>query len=497
MEYYSLLNLDKEPFSNSPDPDFFFESSEHTLCLQRLEIALRLRRGLNVVLGAVGTGKTTLCRQLLRRFADDPQGIALWLPDPHFDTPAEALAGILESIHGKVWQGSQGPREMKEAIRGYLFDQGVAQQKLVVLIIDEGQKIAPFFLEILRELLNYETNCRKLLQIVIFAQPEFSRTLDGYPNFADRINLRHTLGPLARRESCRLIRYRLSQAGGAKPFVFTYPALWAIHGFSGGYPRRIIHLCHHCLLGMIVQNRSRVNRRMVRACVRRGGRFQRSGVYRTGPWAVILMLVLGLGLLPQWIGALNGWPVFSESGPESAPSGSPSPGSGGGDISGPGTDGDRPSLGTLRVQAGQTLGGLSRYIYGNPAPDRLAAIVRYNPGLDDPHQLSVGQPIRFPALPLDLSPYRYGVELATAPDLEAAVAQARQYESQGLPVRLLYERNGAQSPFSLLLKPFYRYRSEAARTLARLEGRGRIRALAAYGGDQTAIADTVPEKGGP
>ncbi len=495
MEYYSLLNLDKEPFSNSPDPDFFFESSEHTLCLQRLEIALRLRRGLNVVLGAVGTGKTTLCRQLLRRFAEDPQVIALWLPDPHFDTPAEALAGILEAIHGKVWQGDQGPRQMKEAIRGYLFAQGVKQQTLVVLIIDEGQKIAPFFLEILRELLNYESNCRKLLQIVIFAQPEFSRTLDGHPNFADRINLRHILEPLGRRESCRLIRYRLSQAGGTKPLVFTYPALWAIHGFSGGYPRQIIHLCHHCLLGMIVQNRSRVNRGMVRACVRRGGRFHRSGAYRAGPWAMILILVLGLGLLPQWIGQLNGWPVFS--GHESAPASSPPPVPGEGDISGPGANGDLTSLGTLRVEAGQTLGALSRYIYGNQAPERLAAIVRYNPGLDDPHQLSVDQSIRFPALPLDFSPYRYGVELATAPDLEAAVAKARGYEAQGLPVRLLYKRNEDGKAFSLLLKPFYRYRSEAARTLARLEGKGTIRALAAYGANGTSIADTVPERTAP
>ena len=71
MEYFSILNLDQEPFSNSPDPEYFFRSQQHMGCLQKLELSLRLRRGLNVVIGDVGTGKTTLCRQLIRNFADD------------------------------------------------------------------------------------------------------------------------------------------------------------------------------------------------------------------------------------------------------------------------------------------------------------------------------------------------------------------------------------------------------------------------------------------
>ncbi|MGA9478193.1 MAG: hypothetical protein WBV21_10450, partial [Desulfobacterales bacterium] len=69
MEYFSIVNLEREPFSNSPDPEFFYGSHQHLECLQKLELALRLRRGLNVIIGDVGTGKTTLCRQLIRRFA--------------------------------------------------------------------------------------------------------------------------------------------------------------------------------------------------------------------------------------------------------------------------------------------------------------------------------------------------------------------------------------------------------------------------------------------
>lgn len=71
MEYFSILNFDREPFSNSPDPRFFFHSRQHRDCLNKVEIAIRLKRGLSVILGDVGTGKSTLCRELIRKLAED------------------------------------------------------------------------------------------------------------------------------------------------------------------------------------------------------------------------------------------------------------------------------------------------------------------------------------------------------------------------------------------------------------------------------------------
>lgn len=87
MNYFKVLGLVKEPFSNSPDPEFFFQSRKHVSCLQKLEIAVRMRRGLNVVMGEVGTGKTTLSRQLIRKFSED-EGIET-PPDtrPRFQKP--------------------------------------------------------------------------------------------------------------------------------------------------------------------------------------------------------------------------------------------------------------------------------------------------------------------------------------------------------------------------------------------------------------------------
>ncbi|MDD4998121.1 MAG: AAA family ATPase, partial [Syntrophales bacterium] len=98
MDYFKILNLAKEPFSNSPEPEFFYQSPKHVSCLQKLELAIRLRRGLNVVLGRVGTGKTTLCRHLISKFAE-PDGTAddvetHLLLDPSFSTPLEFLSTV-------------------------------------------------------------------------------------------------------------------------------------------------------------------------------------------------------------------------------------------------------------------------------------------------------------------------------------------------------------------------------------------------------------------
>ena len=271
MDYFSILNLKKEPFSNSPDPEFFFHSRQHLDCLQKLELSLLLRRGLNVIIGDVGTGKTTLCRQLIRRFAQKEEMETYLILDPHFLHASEFIATVVKLLTGKKPPAGSHDWQIKEYIKQYLFRKGVDQGKTIVLIIDEGQKIPAFCLEILREFLNYETNEYKLLQIVIFAQSEFEKTVRKYPNFSDRISLYHLLKPLSFPDTRRMIKFRLEKSSNSrkKLNLFTYPALWAIFRITGGYPRKIINLCHQSILSMIIQNRSRSNYFLVRKCARR------------------------------------------------------------------------------------------------------------------------------------------------------------------------------------------------------------------------------------
>jgi len=314
MDYFKILNLNREPFSNSPEPDFFYQSSQHLGCLQKLELAIRLHRGLNVVMGNVGTGKTTLCRELLIRLAiseeDRNEMETHLLLDPSIGTSREFLATVATAFGISGAAAAESEWQLKEGIKHHLFQRGVDEKKTVVLIIDEGQKLPDFGLELLREFLNYETNESKLLQIVIFAQNEFEETLKQHPNFADRVNQFIALEPLNFQETRQLVAFRLAQASEDKQTrLFTWPGLWAVYKATGGYPRRIITLCHQSMLTMIIQNRKRAGWFMVRSCAERVSAEGRAGRRRLVITAssLLALLLVAAGIL-EW-----GFPVAQES----------------------------------------------------------------------------------------------------------------------------------------------------------------------------------------
>lgn len=300
MEYYKLLKLEREPFSNSPDPNYFFQSRQHQACLQKIELAIRLKRGLNVVIGDMGTGKTTLCRELIRRLAQQESFETHLILDPAFGSGNEMLESIYKMLYNRFPEGRPSAIDLKEAIKHALFDKGVCQKHTVVIIIDEGQKISSSCVEILRELLNYETNEFKLLQIIIFAQKEFNGILDAHANFADRINLLHQLSPMSFKDTRRMIRHRLKMAcSEIKPLdLFSLPAQWAIYRSTRGYPRRIIHLCHQSLLTMIIQNRTRAGWKLIQSCRIRMLRPSNGKFFRPAGLAVVMAALVLVLLIP-------------------------------------------------------------------------------------------------------------------------------------------------------------------------------------------------------
>ena len=170
MQYYEVLDLKKEPFSTSPDPDFLYRSMTHNAALKRLEVAIRLKRGLSVILGDVGTGKTTISRVILQEFANDDDFIFHLILDPVYNSEFQFLK-VLANMFGVV-PNAQTTHDYKEEIKNYLFKKSVFENKTIVLLIDEGQKLTSNYIEVLRMLLNYETNEYKLLQLVILSQME-------------------------------------------------------------------------------------------------------------------------------------------------------------------------------------------------------------------------------------------------------------------------------------------------------------------------------------
>lgn len=313
MRYFELLNLRREPFSNSPDPDLFYQTKQHKECLRGLEIAIRLRRGLSVVTGHVGTGKTTLCRQLLRVLAERKDVTTLLILDPTFTTERELLLH-LNRLFGVDPEQSTADSDwqLRENVKNALFRMAVEEGRLVALIVDEGQKLSLECLEILRELLNFETNEHKLLQIVIFAQLEFEPILEAKANLADRVNLRFRLGPLDFQDTRELIEARLAMCAKdiSPEGIFTFWGLLGVYLATDGFPRQIVQLCHQALLAVIIKERPRVTWGVVRSCMR----WRTLGLPRRRRWPFVAAgaLVLALGLTGAWLHASFGPGVFKD-----------------------------------------------------------------------------------------------------------------------------------------------------------------------------------------
>jgi general secretion pathway protein A len=256
MSYYRVLGLNKEPFSTSPDPDFFYESQEHRAALMRLMIEIRLKRGLSLILGDVGTGKTTLSRKLFQMLKEREDIIFHMILDPTFDTEQIFLDSLIRTFKIEIFSLNPTVLDYKEAIKKYLFQKGVEENKTVVLLIDEAQKLNTLSLEILRVLLNYETNEYKLLQLVLLAQLELLPRLREIKNLLDRISLKYILNPLDERETKEMIEFRLRQAGYDSMLqVFTDEAITEIYRYTQGYPRRIAMLCHNALKALVIENK--------------------------------------------------------------------------------------------------------------------------------------------------------------------------------------------------------------------------------------------------
>lgn len=262
MSYLAALKLEREPFSTSPDPSFFYRSRAHYAALNRLEIAIRLKRGLSLILGDVGTGKTTLSRALLQAFYGEEDFVFHLVLDPAFKSEGQFLAHLTK-LFG-ISPFFRSGIDHREAIERYLFQKCVEQQKTVVLIIDEGQKLTQPQLEILRTLLNYETNEHKMLQLVIFAQTELLPRVQSIRNFMDRVSLRYMLNPLDEEETGCLIEFRLQQAGyKGERSLLSREAIHKVYEHTQGYPRQIALICHKAIEHLIMDDHEIVTAELI------------------------------------------------------------------------------------------------------------------------------------------------------------------------------------------------------------------------------------------
>jgi general secretion pathway protein A len=283
MSYYKVLGFQKEPFSTSPDPDFFYSSKQHETALTNILIELRLKRGLSVILGDVGTGKTTLSRKLIQELKNREDYIFHMILDPSVEDAASFLTSFSKNFGVPLPEQESRPSvaQLREALERFLFEAGAVNSRTVILIVDEAQKLNEMSLELLRVLLNYETNEFKLLQLVLLGQMELQPKIKAIPNFFDRISYKGKLEPLDYEEMKEMILFRLKQAGHqAQMDLFLEEAFRLIYDHTNGYPRQVTMLCHRALKGLLLKNKFVVDASLIEDLAEEDAR---SGWLKTSP----------------------------------------------------------------------------------------------------------------------------------------------------------------------------------------------------------------------
>ncbi len=245
MMYLDYFGLKEPPFTLTPDTEFFFDHGSHREALNVLQVALQGGEGFIKVTGEVGTGKTLICRKLLGLL--DEQYVTAYIPNPFLNPTALRMA-LAEEL-GIQFARNIGQHRLLGLITDKLIDYS-AQGKQVVLLLDEAQAMPDETLEALRLLTNLETEKRKLMQVVLFGQPELDQRLaqKKLRQLRQRIVFSYRLDALDRRTVGEYVCHRLGVAGCTRPDLFTPRALKQVHRTSRGIPRLVNLLSHKAMM---------------------------------------------------------------------------------------------------------------------------------------------------------------------------------------------------------------------------------------------------------
>ena len=261
--YLDHFGLSEPPFRITPHTDFFFDGADRGATLEALIYAVLHDEGIVKVSGEVGSGKTMLCRVLMERLPAHVATIYLATPSLASDEILHAIADDL-ALSVSRERRSVALRELQE----HLITLYAAGRRVVILI-DEAHAMPEATLEQVRLLSNLESNRHKLLQIVLFGQPELDETLAkaALRQLRDRITHAFRMRPLAPAEVSRYLSFRMRAAGYRGPEVFTPAAARVIARASAGLTRRINILADKSLLAAYTENTHAITARHVRAAV--------------------------------------------------------------------------------------------------------------------------------------------------------------------------------------------------------------------------------------
>lgn len=266
--YHEYYLFKEDPFNVTADPSFFFSSKNHSEAISHLEYGIERRKGILVITGEIGTGKTTLCRKLLKQ-ASSSIRFALIL-NPNF-SELQLLQMIIQDLGIKTKQKNKFG--LVQALNEFL----IAESQLgnnVVVIIDEAQNLSVTQLEQIRLLSNLETEKEKLLQIVLVGQPELHAKLQlvKLRQLRQRISVHFHLNPLEQGDVKNYIKHRIQIAVRSPSYSnnvhFTEQAIESIFHHTKGSPRSINTLCDRALLAGFVAETHSIDKNIIDNCAR-------------------------------------------------------------------------------------------------------------------------------------------------------------------------------------------------------------------------------------
>ena len=274
--YLEHFGLREFPFTLTPDTAFFFNRAGYQDGLNVLLVALRSGEGFVKVVGEVGTGKTVLARTLLRTLTSDY--VTAYLHNPYLSPE-----GLLHAVADELRVRTRGPLDQHGVLKGITrrLINLHAKAKRVVLVLDEVQAMPVETLEALRLLTNLETEKHKLLQVVLFGQPELDRLLrrPSVRQLRQRITFSYRLLPMNRPGLEGYLMHRLAVAGHTGRSPFAAGALALVYRASGGIPRLANILCHKAMMAAYGKGSQRVTSDFMRASIN-----DTASAYRLGRW---------------------------------------------------------------------------------------------------------------------------------------------------------------------------------------------------------------------
>ena len=274
--YEQHFGFHRLPFETLSNASVYVDLDEHREAFNTVLFGLRSGEGFVKVVGEVGTGKTALSRSLLARLDDD--FVTAYLPNPVM-RPNELLRAIADELGSPV-ASHAGMHELQRAIRAKLIDIARAGGRVAVFV-DEAQTMPANTLEELRLLSNLESNEGRLVQVVLFGQPELDAKLADYGlrQLQQRIAFTARLSPLNRAACRAYVTRRIEYASVAPRPIFSSAAIDRIHRGSGGIPRLVNTLCHKSLIAAFADGDFEVRRRHVARALA-----DTEGIERWGRW---------------------------------------------------------------------------------------------------------------------------------------------------------------------------------------------------------------------